>query len=1641
MEGFARSLAFLVAINHYGNGVAELQTPISDAEELADVLSKEHGFEVEIWPDEKATLDGLRGLLAELPKRVSSNDRVIFYFAGHGIALDGEDGPKGFVLPQDAERSSTGRYLSMVELDAALSALSCRHMLVVLDCCFAGAFRWASFRHLALAPQNLHRERYEWFIHDAAWQAIASAAHDQKALDVASEQPLGKRDDVWKHSPFANALIQGLRGAADRPGHSGVGDGVITATELYLYLEDELLPKDVTSSRQTPMLWPLKKHDKGQFVFLVPGRKLALPDAPPLDADSNPWRALEVYEVRHKDLFYGRAEASKVLLAHVLGSDNPAATDGHPPRRFVVVTGPSGIGKSSLVRAGLLPRLQEVLGPGVLPVVTRPSRPGPDIFGSLAAELRKHESQDQLAPTAEVLRADPGALSRWCKLLESKHEVFIIVDQAEELYTGPVLDGSAADFLELIEHFLSDSSVKGRVIFIVRSEFEPQFSESALRTKWPGARYLVPRMTQDELRRVIEGPAAVKVLRFESDELVDTLLNEVISMPGGLPILSFALSQMYLNYVARRGTDRVISHLDYASLQGEIVLEPGDDAVLRGGITAALRVRADKVLDSLDEASRITARRVLERLVSVESGQFTRRRVARKEFSAENVTEATRIRTVFRRFDDARLIVTDNVAGEAYLELAHDALILGWTRLLTWVRMDAPRIAALRRLTIDTMQWDQSARQVKDLLWSDAARNVVVQDLLSAQYPGLSSVEKEFAHASLDRSKRNRRLRTATFAGLSSLAMIATFVAALYGIGVRQAEIDRFLSAARSFQSLGDSTRAYAFSLAALDQSRSWRFLSGDRRTVAESLLNSLINGGVPQVYPQFRTTFSVSLSDKGTFMGAIGNTEGNKAGRNTLMVGPPNHLENKTALGPFMAGVFRPGHEEYYAASFPDNHLVIDAFDASSGQPIKHFSVPEFQASITNVVFHGDSARSTKMYPRLVNDIAFSGDGKFLIVAGWAAPDQLGVLNQPWRAYINVENGLVEQYASPDKQVDLPYAVHTQFIAASQDGSRVASAGISTIYMDEVNGARRVVVGQTHGDLFDVAISPSGKHIVAGGASGAVTLFREMPDYTWSASELSLPGDADVELVRFISENAIVASRADYTINVSWLQLEPQTANISTPPLGAATGRQKAGQQLAFTNIRTLRGHSGKIHSLIVDPAHNRIFSAGEDREIRIWGMETGERRVLKGSERAIHGLVTSRSSEWLLSWDIGGKILAWHLPDGVSPAYTKKFPHKDFEDSIETDSYLGAGDGGSLTAFVNRLESHLIDQLEIAEKGRLVVAGYYGGPIVIWDRASDKARTLDVRNGNFELPNDGEYLSVTDTGTKAVGQVMKAREEFTRIYSTSGPAILRDDKWVTIENGTLSFHPLTDASAEKNQDMDTYIDSDEIRRFSPDGTWFVSLNKRRYCFWSSPFQDKGRCGRTPAPWLFVRSNPIFRPSRDEMITIASGKDGNRLIQINLAREEAAVIDSGELASKFEISEDGLHIAAAGRFGELYFGKAGSFSLREVGRHPRQILSMAFSSDGRWIATGGLDRAVRIWSISTFDNAQYNFLNPIEAIVFDKGNARWLVASGGSVFSVPLLESEAPHAIARIQKSSNMRVDPHDTTAAIHPVETASFQ
>jgi uncharacterized caspase-like protein len=117
MSEFSQNLAVVIGINEYGSGIPPLQTAANDVRELARILQDGHGYEVMLFVDGQATLAALRHLLEnELPKRTQADGRMLFYFASHGIALNGEDGPEGYLIPQDAKLGDTDTYLSFHSL-------------------------------------------------------------------------------------------------------------------------------------------------------------------------------------------------------------------------------------------------------------------------------------------------------------------------------------------------------------------------------------------------------------------------------------------------------------------------------------------------------------------------------------------------------------------------------------------------------------------------------------------------------------------------------------------------------------------------------------------------------------------------------------------------------------------------------------------------------------------------------------------------------------------------------------------------------------------------------------------------------------------------------------------------------------------------------------------------------------------------------------------------------------------------------------------------------------------------------------------------------------------------------------------------------------------------------------------------------------------------------------------------------------------------------------------------------------------------------------------------------------------------------------------------------------------------------------
>ncbi len=745
MADFTRNLAFFIGINNYSNGIPHLQTAVNDAKDLVKILREKHGYQVWVCLDETASLNNLNNLLTNtLPQQVQANDRLLFYFAGHGVALNGNDGPEGYLIPQDAKLGDVQSYLQMTKLQEALLQLPCRHFLGILDCCFAGAFRWSANRDLLATPEVIHKERYDRLICDPAWQVITSSGYDQKAADAFV---LRSRDQEGDHSPFAAALLDAFAGGADtNPAASDdkpAGDGITTATELYLFLRDRVeSATQGNSQRQTPGIWPLKKHDKGEYIFLTPGHEINLPPAPPLDASKNPYRGLESFEEKDSQFFFGRDSLEDKLLDVVINNT------------LTLVLGASGSGKSSLVKAGLIPKIRKLTSEKwyILP----PIRPGDMPFRSLNfALVNSHFPQvDQLAPKTLSDR-----ITEWISRNQDT-KLLLVIDQSEELITLCHHEEERERFFSELATAIATHSQQLRVVLTIRSDFEPQLRDSILQSlpealqirntliknRWQAARFLVPAMSRLQLRDAIEKPAELRVMHFKPHTLVDQLIDEVADMPGALPLLSFALSELYLKYLKRQQTasnngdsiDRAITQEDYDQM---------------GGVTQSLTQRSDREYDELvskNPAYKQIIRHVMLRMVAVGGGELARRQLPLSELKYDSSKQEL-VDEVLEQFSQARLLVQGQDAeGNTYVELAHGVLVRGWLKLRNWLQ-EEKNLRLQRRLTPAAMEWNSHKKT--EFLWhGDPYLNVLYKDVLnSVDNNWLNQVENEFVQRSWQR--------------------------------------------------------------------------------------------------------------------------------------------------------------------------------------------------------------------------------------------------------------------------------------------------------------------------------------------------------------------------------------------------------------------------------------------------------------------------------------------------------------------------------------------------------------------------------------------------------------------------------------------------------------------------------------------------------------------------------------------------------------------------------------------------------------------------------------------------------------------------------------------------------------------------
>ncbi|NUR03897.1 MAG: helix-turn-helix domain-containing protein [Streptomyces sp.] len=434
---------------------------------------------------------------------------------------------------------------------------------------------------------------------------------------------------------------------------------------------------------------------------------------------SPPYRGLARFEPDDRALFFGRdrlvEELNRLVCDH----------------RFAVLFGASGSGKSSLLRAGLIPRLRDEIAVRGRPAVLRVLTPG-----------------DRPAQT-------------WGHLLtpaEGEPESWVVVDQFEEVFTLCRDREERARFIDLL--LAARDPDRGlKVLIAVRADFYARCAEHReLADALSGAGLLVGPMTADELRDAVVKPAQAAGLLVER-ELTARIVDEVLDQPGALPMLSHALLETW-----RRRRGRILTPAAYEAA---------------GGVRGAIAASAEEVYGQLTAPQRGAACRLLLRMIEPGRGTpDTRRPLTRAELDEWADPD---VPVVVERLARARLLTAD----EEGVHLAHEALITCWPRLQGWIEQDRERLLRHRALTEDARTWLEHDRDPGALYRGSRLDRAEEHFPHPAQEPSLTATEREFLTAAFDARDAERRAaarstrRARTAVGVLSAVLAIALVAGL----------------------------------------------------------------------------------------------------------------------------------------------------------------------------------------------------------------------------------------------------------------------------------------------------------------------------------------------------------------------------------------------------------------------------------------------------------------------------------------------------------------------------------------------------------------------------------------------------------------------------------------------------------------------------------------------------------------------------------------------------------------------------------------------------------------------------------------------------------------------------------------------
>jgi len=1177
-----------------------------------------------------------------------------------------------------------------------------------------------------------------------------------------------------------------------------------------------------------------------------------------------PYKGLNYFEEADADLFVGRETLTNKLVERLLSL---ASRSSPHQERFLAVVGASGSGKSSLVRAGLIPALRwnTASADWQVHILTPTAHP----LESLAASFT--QGSDSISATATLmddLARDSRSLHLYAKRrLGSGNgsRILLVVDQFEELFALCRAEEERALFIGSLLTAVSGADAPVLVVITLRADFYAHCANYfQLREALASHQAYIGAMNSDELRRTIEEPAKRGRWEFEPG-LIDLLLHDVGNEPGALPLLSHALLETWQR---RRG--RLMTLSGYAA---------------SGGVRGAIAETAESVFtDQFTREQQIIARRIFLRLTELSEESATTADTRRRATFDELILkpeEAATTHVVLKALADARLIMT----SEDSAEVAHEALIREWPTLRGWLEENREGLRLHQQLTEAANEWITMNRepdflfrggrlaQVREWAITHADEmNAAEQDFLVASQARAEHeatereaqrqreleaaqklVETERARAEEQEYSANHlRIRNQIISSVGSIAILLAILAVFFAFNsshnAQQAQDNLVLAnqernAAQNAQAtaqvastraIADFTHAEAERLAA--EADSLRLSNGDTNLIALLAIQSL--------HMQYTPAGDAVLTSL------------------TGFETPPREFKGHTD---YIYGVAISPDGKYLATGSVDK--TIRLWDIATGETIKVLN--GHTDTVEGVVFSPDgkylltscddgtarlwdvaTGQTVKVFTTTsgMGYIAFSPDGKYFVSA---SPDSVGRI---W----DVASGEIVHTL-------IGHTGYTTRAAYSTDGKYVLTGGhdnTARLWGAATGNQVHVFSGHTH-DVSAVAFSPDGKYIATGDdpmvrlwdvATGE--LIREFPGHqAWVSGLVFSPdgrfllsgsGDRtarlwDVETGKTIR---VFGGHADFIQDVAFSSDGKLVATAGNDKIARVWNLQALPEGVQYI------GHTGAVGQASFSPDGKQVVTASEDGTARIWDTATGQTiRTLIGHTGVVRGAIFSPDGKTVLTTSADTTARLWNVATGKELRRFEGHTDTVYRAAFSPDGTYIVTTGWDNTARIwnvqtgqailtyTKQNSAYVIRIAFSPDGKTVATSGDDGTAHIWDPHSGKdlmvfKQDFKERKGvtGIGFSPDGKYL-VTGSyeGEIRVWEISSGKEirRFTGHRGWVFSTVFSPDGKYVLSSGADGTARLWDV--QTGQEVRRFTGhTNEVRNatFSPDGKYVLTAS-----------------------------------------------------------------------------------------------------------------------------------------------------------------------------------------------------------------------